>query len=132
MSNELVSGTDFICVGTKDYEAAAKFYGETLGLPFSKNWGNYPAGEFETGTLTIAVMQTDAFGIEFHPNNLPIALHVDDVAAARAELESKGVEFRGDILDSGVCHQAFFADPDGNLLGLHHRYAPPDARPTRG
>jgi len=130
MSNALVSGTDFICVGTRDYEAAAKFYGETLGLPFSKRWGNYPAGEFETGSLTIAVMQTDAFGIEFHPNNLPIALHVDDVEAARAELESKGIEFRGGILDSGVCHQAFFSDPDGNVLGLHHRYAPPDARPN--
>ncbi len=36
------------------------------------------------------------------------------------------MEFRGDILDSGVCHQAFFADPDGNPLALHHRYAPKD------
>jgi catechol 2,3-dioxygenase-like lactoylglutathione lyase family enzyme len=120
----LVTGTDFITVGTKDYDAAAKFYGEVLGLPFGKRWGNMPAGEFETGSLTIAVMQSDAFGIEFRPNNHPIALHVDDVEAARAELQSRGVEFKGDILDSGVCHQAFFEDPDGNTLGLHHRYAP--------
>lgn len=126
----LVTGTDFITVPTQDYEAAAKFYGEVLGLPFSKRWGNFPAGEFETGTVTLAVMQTDAFGIEFSPNRTPIALRVDDVQAARTELESRGVEFRGDILDSGVCHQAFFTDPDGNVLGLHHRYAPPDARPT--
>jgi catechol 2,3-dioxygenase-like lactoylglutathione lyase family enzyme len=125
----LVTGTDFITVATKDYETAAKFYGEVLGLPFSKRWGQMPAGEFETGTLTIAVMQSDAFGLEFRANNHPIALHVDDVAAARAELESRGVEFKGDILDSGVCHQAFFEDPDGNVLGLHHRYAPRDARP---
>jgi catechol 2,3-dioxygenase-like lactoylglutathione lyase family enzyme len=119
----LVTGTDFITVATKDYETAAEFYGDVLGLPFSKRWGQMPAGEFETGTLTIAVMQSDAFGIEFRPNNHPIALHVDDVAAARAELESRGVAFKGDILDSGVCHQAFFEDPDGNVLGLHHRYA---------
>jgi catechol 2,3-dioxygenase-like lactoylglutathione lyase family enzyme len=119
----LVTGTDFITVATKNYETAAEFYGDVLGLPFSKRWGQMPAGEFETGTLTIAVMQSDAFGIEFRPNNHPIALHVDDVAAARAELESRGVEFKGDILDSGVCHQAFFEDPDGNVLGLHHRYA---------
>jgi catechol 2,3-dioxygenase-like lactoylglutathione lyase family enzyme len=125
----LVTGTDFITVATKDYDAAAEFYGSVLGLPFSKRWGNMPAGEFETGTLTIAVMQSDAFGIEFRPNNHPIALHVDDVEAARAELQSRGVEFKGDILDSGVCHQAFFADPDGNVLGLHHRYAPPDEGP---
>jgi catechol 2,3-dioxygenase-like lactoylglutathione lyase family enzyme len=128
----LITGTDFITVATRDYDAAAKFYGEVLGLPFGKRWGNMPAGEFETGNLTIAVMQSDAFGIEFQPNNHPIALHVDDVAAARTELESRGVEFKGDILDSGVCHQAFFADPDGNMLDIHHRYAPPDAAPGSG
>jgi catechol 2,3-dioxygenase-like lactoylglutathione lyase family enzyme len=125
-----ITGTDFITVPTRDYEQAAKFYGEVLGLPFSKRWGDYPAGEFETGNLTIAVMQSDAFGIEFKPHTHPIALRVDDVAAAKAELEAQGIEFKGDILDSGVCHQAFFEDPDGNLLDLHHRYAPPDARPA--
>ena len=83
-----------------------------------------PAGEFETGNLTLALLQTDAFGIDFQPNNVPIEFHVDDVAAARAELESRGVEFRGEILDSGVCHQTFFSDLDGNALALHHRYAP--------
>jgi hypothetical protein len=91
-----------------------------------------PAGEFETGSLTIAVMQSDAFGMEFRSNGHPIALQVSDVAAARAELEARGVEFKGDLIDSGVCHQAFFEDPDGNVLGLHHRYAPrePDAEVT--
>ena len=122
----LVTGTDFVTIATRDYDAAAEFYGDVVGLPFAKRWGQMPAGEFETGTLTIAVMQSDAFGIEFQANNHPIALHVDDVEGARAELESRGVEFKGDILDSGVCHQAFFSDPDGNVLGLHHRYAPQD------
>jgi catechol 2,3-dioxygenase-like lactoylglutathione lyase family enzyme len=126
---QLVTGTDFITVAARDYEAAARFYGEVLGLPFAKRWGRMPAGEFETGTLTIAVMQSDAFGLEFRPNNHPIALRVDDVAAARAELEARGVRFKGEIIDSGVCHQTFFEDPDGNVLGLHHRYAPPEARP---
>jgi catechol 2,3-dioxygenase-like lactoylglutathione lyase family enzyme len=121
----LVTGTDFIAVGTKDYDAAARFYGDVLGLPFAKRWGNMPAGEFETGTLTIALMQSDAFGIEFRANNHPIALHVEDFDGARAELESRGVEFKSDVIDSGVCHQIFFEDPDGNTLGLHHRYAPP-------
>lgn len=130
MSPGLVSGTDFVCIGTRDYETAARFYGEVLGLPFAKRWGDYPAGEFETGTLTLAVMQTDAFGIDFRPGNLPIALHVDDFENARRELEQRGVQFRGEVLDSGVCLQAFFNDPDGNVLALHHRYAPADAGPT--
>jgi predicted enzyme related to lactoylglutathione lyase len=124
-----VTGVDFICVPTRDYKQASEFYGEVLGLPFSKSWGEMPAGEFETGTLTIAVMQSDAFGIEFRPHGHPVALHVDDVEAARAELEAKGVEFAADTMDSGVCHMAHFSDPDGNVLMLHHRYAPPDARP---
>jgi catechol 2,3-dioxygenase-like lactoylglutathione lyase family enzyme len=121
---QLVTGVDFVTVPTRDYEAAAKFYGEVLGLPFGKRWGNMPAGEFETGNLTIAVMQSDAFGLEFKPHTHPIALHVDDFEAARAELESRGVEFKGETIDSGVCLQAIFEDPDGNALDIHHRYAP--------
>ena len=128
-TEQLISGVDFITVPTRDYESARKFYGEVLGLPFSKQWGNMPAGEFENGTVTIAVMQSDAFGIEFAPHSLPIALHVDDVQKSREELEAKGVTFLGDIIDSGVCHMANFRDPDGNTLMLHNRYAPKDAKP---
>jgi predicted enzyme related to lactoylglutathione lyase len=124
MTRPLITGTDFICMPTKDYEAAAKFYGEVLGLAFAKRWGDMPAGEFETGNLTIAVMQTDAFGQEFKAHALPVELHVEDFEAAKAELESRGVEFRGETIDSGVCWQAFFSDPDGNALAIHHRYAP--------
>jgi catechol 2,3-dioxygenase-like lactoylglutathione lyase family enzyme len=119
-----VTGVDFITVPTRDFERASEFYGDVLGLPCSKHWGNKPAAEFETGTLTIAVMQSDAFGLEFERHSHPIALHVDDVAAARAELEVQGVSFAVDTIDSGVCHMAPFADPDGNSLMLHHRYAP--------
>jgi predicted enzyme related to lactoylglutathione lyase len=126
----LVTGTDFITVATEDFESAIEFYGSVLGLPESKRWGQKPAVEFETGSLTIAVMQSDAFGLEFRPNNHPIALRVDDVEAARAELQSRGVEFGAETIDSGVCHMAYFSDPDGNALMLHHRYAPPGEKPT--
>jgi catechol 2,3-dioxygenase-like lactoylglutathione lyase family enzyme len=125
-----ITGVDFITVPTQDFDRAQQFYGDVLGLERSKQWGDMPGREYETGSLTIAVMQSDAFGQQFAPHTHPIALHVDDVEAARAELESKGVEFRGDTMDSGVCHMAFFADPDGNQLMLHNRYAPKDARPT--
>jgi len=121
----LITGTDFVTVATEDFDAAVKFYGSVLGLAESKRWGEMPAAEFETGNLTIAVMQSDAFGMEFRANNHPIELRVDDVAAARAELESRGVTFKGETIDSGVCHQAHFSDPDGNALAIHHRYAPP-------
>ena len=124
MPDSFVTGVDFVALQTRDHVAAAKFYGETLGLPFVKTWGSMPASEFQAGNLTLAVMQSDGFGLEFAPSSAMVALAVDDVAATRARLEAEGIEFRGGILDSGVCHQAFFADPDGNLLALHHRYAP--------
>jgi predicted enzyme related to lactoylglutathione lyase len=124
-----VTGVDFITVPTRDFEQADAFYGDVLGLERSKKWGDMPAREYETGSLTIAVMQSDAFGVEFGAHSHPIALHVDDVHAARKELEEKGVEFSGETMDSGVCHMAHFADPDGNRLMLHHRYAPRGERP---
>ena len=124
-----VSGVDFICVPVTDIDKAREFYGEVLGLEFGKQWGDMPGFEYETGNLTVAVMQSDAFGIPFSPHSHPVALQVDDVEAARKELEEQGVEFAADTMDSGVCHMAHFRDPDGNVLMLHHRYAPKDAKP---
>jgi predicted enzyme related to lactoylglutathione lyase len=123
----LITGVDFITVPTRDFDKASEFYGTVLGLRRSVQWGSMPAAEFETGTLTITVMQSDAFGLEFQRHSHPIALRVEDVAAARAELEAHGVTFAADTIDSGDCHMAHFADPDGNALMFHHRYAPRDA-----
>jgi predicted enzyme related to lactoylglutathione lyase len=106
------------------------FYGETLGLPFVKRYGTRAGAEFQAGNLTLAIMRTEDFGGTFSPNAMPIALQVDDVAAARGHLEARGVRFVGDTFDSGVCWQAICTDPDGNPLSLHHRYAPNDARPS--
>jgi len=125
----VVTGTDFVVIGTADIDRAVEFYGETLGLERSKQWGNMPVHEFETGNLTIAIMQMDAFGQEFKPSNQPVAFQVDDVKAARARLEEAGASFIMDDIDSGVCQMAYLTDPDGNVLILHHRYAPKDVGP---
>src|SRR5436305_14116547 len=92
----LITGTDFITVSTRDIDGAVGFYGGVLGLRELKRWGQLPAVEFETGNLTIAVMQSAAFGLEFQANNHPIELRVDDFDAAPAQLDSRGVEFHGD------------------------------------
>jgi predicted enzyme related to lactoylglutathione lyase len=123
----VIGGVDFVYVPTREFDRAVQFYGEVLELPLSARYGKMPGAEFETGNLTLAVIQPDAFGVEFHANKNAIALHVDDVAAARQKLESLGVTFTADTIDSGVCHMAFFEDPDGNALMLHHRYAPRQA-----
>jgi predicted enzyme related to lactoylglutathione lyase len=73
----------------------------------------------------ITVERTDFISVPVSgPHTSSIALRVADVAEARAALQTKGVEFGGDIVDTGVCHMAFFSDPDGNALMLHRRYAP--------
>jgi catechol 2,3-dioxygenase-like lactoylglutathione lyase family enzyme len=119
-----ITGVDFATVFVTDYPAAIEFYCQTLGLEQSVDYGKIPGGEVETGSLTLQVVDAAAIGREFEPNTHPIALHVEDVEASRAELESKGVKFLADTLDSGVCHMAFFADPAGNNLMIHNRYAP--------
>lgn len=118
-----VGGVDFAVVFVDDYEAATAFYRDLLGLEHL-DYGKVPGGEFETGNLTLQVMEASAIGREFKPSGHPIALHVDDVEGARAELEGKGIEFHAETMDSGVCHMAFFSDPAGNALMLHNRYAP--------
>jgi len=119
-----VTGVDFLTVFVTDYPKAVEFYSGLLGLEHSVDYGKIPGGEVETGSLTLQVVDAASIGQEFKPSGHPLALHVDDVEAARAELEAKGVGFHAATIDSGVCHMAFFSDPDGNALMLHNRYAP--------
>ena len=119
----MITRLDFVGVSSRDAERSRAFYVETLGLR--------PDGdarfEFWVGETCFGIWEPERYGMEFRPQKgAHPALHVDDVAAARAELESKGVVFEGDTLDTGVCHMAMFTDPDGNDLMLHHRYAPRD------
>ena len=123
----MITKLDFVGIPSQDAERSRAFYVDTLGLrPDDK-------ARFEVwaGDTCFGIWEPGRMGMEFAPQkNAHPALHVDDVAAARAELEGRGVTFHGDIVDSGVCHMAYFRDADGNALMLHHRYAPPEARPT--
>ena len=115
-----VERVDFVDVPSRDVERSIAFYRDVLELPQNPR----EPTEFEAGNVTLAIWRPEDQGVEFPKSAAHgIALRVADVAAARAELESKGVEFVGDR-DSGVCHMAFFTDPDGNSLILHRRYAP--------
>jgi predicted enzyme related to lactoylglutathione lyase len=123
--SSIITGVDFVSLPTQDLDRAVKFYGETLGLTRSVYRPDRNFAEFENGTVTFSIMDPEKMGIgPFQPNKNHFALHVDDVAEARAMLEQRGVSFMGEIFDTGVCHMAFFTDPDGNALMLHHRYAP--------
>jgi predicted enzyme related to lactoylglutathione lyase len=128
MAENPIEGVDFVAISSKDLPKAVEFYGETLGLPRSVYLQERNYAEFETGNVTLSVIDADQMGIGHSVRGQHIALHVADVAEARKQLEERGVQFEGDIFDTSVCHMAFFKDPDGNPLMLHHRYAP---RPPR-
>jgi catechol 2,3-dioxygenase-like lactoylglutathione lyase family enzyme len=119
-----VERTDFVGIPVTDRARAVRFYGETLGLkrnPLSSD--EWP--EFETGNVSILLNTPEQTGTPFSPSNTALALRVPDVAAAMKRLEEAGVTFAfPEAYDSGVCHMAFFKDPDGNSLILHHRHAP--------
>jgi catechol 2,3-dioxygenase-like lactoylglutathione lyase family enzyme len=120
----LITGTDFVFLPVTSFKKAEDFYSGVLGLECSARYRDDFGGEFETGSLTIQVIDAAKIGREFEPSKGAIALHVSDVAAARADLEARGVTFKGETIDSGVCYQAIFEDHDGNTLILHDRYAP--------
>jgi catechol 2,3-dioxygenase-like lactoylglutathione lyase family enzyme len=117
-----VERVDFVSFLTRDIPRAKRFYAETLGLEIETE-GEHDL-EFRAGQVTLDVFDPSSIGQPFAPSPAGLALRVPDVGAARAELEAKGVEFDGETNDTGVCHMAFFRDPDGNALMLHRRYAP--------
>jgi catechol 2,3-dioxygenase-like lactoylglutathione lyase family enzyme len=122
-----VERVDFVSFLTQDIARAKRFYTETIGLEIETEGEDDM--EFRAGQVTLDVFYSASVGRPFAPSPGGLALRVADVAAARAELEAKGVEFDGETRDTGVCHMAFFTDPDGNALMLHRRYAPfPDGR----
>ncbi len=118
----MIAKLDFVAIPSQDAERSRAFYVETLGLRPDET------ARFEVwaGATCLGIWEPERMGLAFSPQkNGHLALHVDDVAAARAQLQAKGVQFPADTLDTGVCHMALFTDPDGNDLMLHHRYAPP-------
>jgi catechol 2,3-dioxygenase-like lactoylglutathione lyase family enzyme len=121
-----VERTDFVSVPVRDVERAVEFYEGTLGIRRNPKSGGFP--EFETGNVSLYLIDPTKIdsGATFTPHSSYIALRVPDVAAARTKLEGAGVAFEGETLDTGVCHMAFFRDPDGNALMLHRRYASDD------
>jgi catechol 2,3-dioxygenase-like lactoylglutathione lyase family enzyme len=115
-----VERVDFVSVLTQDLPRAKQFYTEVLGLEVETEGESDM--ELTLGQVTLDVFDPSSIGQPFAPSPAGIALRVPDVDAARAELEAKGVEFDGDTIETSVCKQAWFKDPDGNALMLHRRF----------
>jgi predicted enzyme related to lactoylglutathione lyase len=104
-----------------DPARARRFYEETLGLKVGshgnhgdQHWIEYdlPGG----GCIALTNVTTDKPSTEAGGT---IALEVEDLDALIADLKSKGVEFKSDIIHSPVCRMAVCVDSEGNALLLH-------------
>jgi catechol 2,3-dioxygenase-like lactoylglutathione lyase family enzyme len=114
-----VERVDFINIATRDADRARAWYRDMLMLETDPN---NPA-ELNAGQVTLGFWEPEREGIDFQPSIAGFAVRVDDVDAAKAELEAKGVEFVGSG-DTGVCKMAVCLDPDENAVILHRRYKP--------
>jgi len=112
-------GTDFVMFQVTDLARAARFYRETLDLPQEVYSEEPPWAEFNCGNVTVALNG----GVELPGGTASgrIALAVEDVQAAYAELKGKGVLTMGEPVDYGVCRAVQVPDPDGNIVILHRR-----------
>jgi catechol 2,3-dioxygenase-like lactoylglutathione lyase family enzyme len=115
-----VERVDFVSLLTQDIPRAKHFYSEVIGLEIETEGESDM--EFSCGQVTLDIFDPSSVGQEFAPSPAGLALRVPDVDAARAELEAKGVVFDGDTIETSVCRQAWFKDPDGNSLILHRRF----------
>ena len=89
-----------------------------LGLDIETE-GEYDM-EFPCGQVTL-----DIFDLEHRTAASPSPAGLrsaSPMSLRRGHIEAKGVEFDGETIETGVCKQAWFKDPDGNALMLHRRF----------
>ena len=115
-----VEHVDFVSFLTQDIPRAKHFYSEVLGLELESEGESDM--ELRAGQVTLDIFDPASIGQPFAPSPAGLALRVGDVDVARAELEAKGVVFDGETIETSVCRQAWFKDPDGNALMLHRRF----------
>jgi catechol 2,3-dioxygenase-like lactoylglutathione lyase family enzyme len=115
-----VEHVDFVSFLTQDIPRAKRFYTDVIGLELETEGESDM--EFRAGQVTLDIFDPSSIGQPFAPSPAGLALRVDDVDEVRSELEAKGVVFDGETIETSVCRQAWFKDPDGNALMLHRRF----------
>ena len=88
----MITKLDFVAVPSLDAERSRSFYVDTLGLRPDDS----ARFEFWAGETCFGIWEPDKLGGSFAPQkNGHLALHVDDVATARGELEAQGRRVHG-------------------------------------
>ena len=108
------NGTITLSTAVRDLDAAIAWFKDTLG--FEEHFKVAEAGwaEVTTPVEGVTVGLSQSAEAPARGGATPV-FGVTDIAAARAELEGKGVRFEGDTVElPGMVKLATFFDPDGN------------------
>jgi catechol 2,3-dioxygenase-like lactoylglutathione lyase family enzyme len=111
-----IKGISWLGVGTARFEETFRFFTDVLGLPVADREG-------EVVMLRAAESQiVEIFGPGSRTAALTsppvVAFEVDDVAAARAELDRNGVELIGDIGVWNGFQWQYFRGPEGYVFAV--------------
>ena len=111
---------DFVLLKVSDLKRASQFYQGILGLKQIEYREDWDWAEFNIGGRTLTLFSGYPEGRDDRVSPA-VALAVDNVHAAFAELKEKEVKVFGEVEETTTCWMAWFADPDGNVLMLHKR-----------
>jgi catechol 2,3-dioxygenase-like lactoylglutathione lyase family enzyme len=115
-------------VAVRDFAAAQRFYGETLGLAVAECDDDSQVATYRSGGSSIVVYRS-----EFAGTNRATSLTWgvgEEFDAIVAALAARGVPFEhydlpgmtraGDVHAAGDFKAAWFRDPDGNILHVNN------------
>jgi catechol 2,3-dioxygenase-like lactoylglutathione lyase family enzyme len=112
---------DDVFFNVDNMDKAVAFYRDRLGLPVKYESADWV--ELDAGNVTIALRRHGS-GPEGRPElgvgeGATLVFEVDDIEAAKAELEDQGVEFVGGVFEYGSVKLAAFEDLHGNVLQIY-------------
>jgi predicted enzyme related to lactoylglutathione lyase len=114
----VVKDVAFFAYSVSDVPGAIAFYRDVVGLTPSDTLSDHWA-EFNVGSVTFGIGNGEPLGMK-PGTSFGAVFEVDDINAERERLLEAGVE-PSEVHESPVCFSVFFADPEGNKLGIHQR-----------
>jgi catechol 2,3-dioxygenase-like lactoylglutathione lyase family enzyme len=122
-----VLGYTWAGVRTADLKSAARFFANVLGISLIREGKGLVQFEMPSGQL-FEVFGSESRYYQLHACPV-LAFQVEDVRAAKGELEARGVEFVTDVEGTESEAWAYFRGPDGYLYELWQTARPLNARP---
>ena len=111
------AGLHHVAINVHELAPALDFYVGQLGFTnLDRPDFGFPGAWLQAGDHQIHLMEIPSATID---RGQHLALRVDDLDAAVAELEEAGVTVRRSSYTSGAGHQAFLRDPSGNRIELN-------------